>query len=295
VEHIDLGALATFSPNPSATYAGVRYFQECKKTFSFRMAVVTRMTRIQLGYRLRIGETDIHLINFSNNGFQGTPSPAFPTQPISVEIHERVQVYKVRQSHVFSFADEDLFEAGQALPDPRWAIPGWKGRLFMEPRQGEIALAVEVHFEHDASGQQYSGQAFVTIRNLNPEQFPDGAIVPVSVYETHIGADKQPQEVLAESMTVHIVPSFLVMEADYFAAHAEASEILGKTAKGISDRFAEQARTLRPVIHDPAWAIREHALDNIAMLDGVHAWRLREPSAVAEIIAQLRPPAPQEG
>lgn len=294
VEHVDLGGLSPFSPDPAKTYPGVRYFQECEKTFSFRMAVATRMTRIQLGYRLRIGDTDITLIAYSNNGFLGTPSPAFPTETISVEIHDTVQVYNVRQSQVFSFAEENLFEAGQPIPSSPWATSGWKGRLFMDPRPGKLALAVEVRFEHDASGQQYSGQAFVTIRNLNPEEFPDGAIVPVYVYETHIGNDNQPQEVLAESMTVHIVPSFMVMRADYFSAYWEASEFLGNTAKALSERFARHTRTTVQAIPDPAWAIREQVLDTVARVDAVNALRLSERSAVAEVMGQLRPPASQE-
>jgi hypothetical protein len=291
VENIDLGGLAPFAQDPAKKFQGTRYFQECEKTFSFRMAVCTRMTRIQLGYRLRIGNTDIQLIPFSNNGFQGTPAPPFPTETITVEIHETTQVYNVRQSHVFSFAEEDLFEAGQPIPISQWAVPGWKGRLFMDERAGKIALSVEVRFEHDTSGEQYSGQAFVKIRNLNPEAFPDGAIVPVWVYETHIGDDKHPQEVLADSMTIHIAPSFLVMGADYFAAYWETVERLGKTVKHLSDRFARHARTPARPNPDPAWAVRRQVLDTIAMVDVVNAFRDTEPSAVAEVIQQFRPPA----
>jgi hypothetical protein len=116
VESVDLGPLTPFAQDSERKYQGTRYFQESVKTFRFQMAQRTSRTRIQLGYRLRIGDTDIPLVPFSKGGFLDSNLTAFPTEPIAVEVRAAAQVYNVRQSHVFSFAEEDLFEAGEPLP-----------------------------------------------------------------------------------------------------------------------------------------------------------------------------------
>jgi hypothetical protein len=176
-------------------------------------------------------------------------------------------------------------------------IPGWRGRLFLDERLGEVALAVEVRFEHDPTGQHYTGDAFVTIRNLEPERFPDGVILPVQVFETHMdgGDPPQPQEYLADSMTVHLVPSFLVMEPAYFAAYWDAVEFVGKTIKEVDDRFGMQELVPGPPRPDPdpAWAVRRQVLETIAMVDVIDAMRNIQPEGVAEAIQQFRPPAVQ--
>lgn len=297
VESVGLGRLMPFAQDPERKYQGTRYFQESVKTFRFRMAQRTSRTRIQLGYRLRGGDTDIPLVPFSTGGFLDSNVALFPTETIAVEVREPAQVYNVRQSHVFSFAEEDLFEAGEPIPSSRsrWLIPGWTGRLFLDERLGEVALAVEVRFEHDPTGQQYTGEAVVTIRNLEPERFPDGVILPVQVFETHMNGDEPPipQEYLADSMTVHIVPSFLVMEPDYFSAYWDAVEFMAKTIKGIDDRFGLQ--DLIPGLPrpdpDPAWAVRRQVLETVALVDAIDAIRINKPEAVAEVIQQFRPPA----
>ncbi|MEP7216009.1 MAG: hypothetical protein ABI782_07120 [Anaerolineaceae bacterium] len=295
VESVDLGGLTPFAQDPGKKHKGTRYFQECEKTFRIRMALRTRRTRIQLGYRLRIGSTDIPLVPFSNGGFLGSDLTPFPTETIVIELHEAVQVYNVRQSHVFSFAEEDLFEAGEPFPvgASKWAIPGWRGRLFLDERAGAIALAVEVRFEHDPTGQKYAAEAIVTIRNLDPEGFPDGAIVPVWVYETHMddSTPPQPQEVVADSMTVHLVPSFLVMEPEFFAAYWGTVEFLAKTTKHLNDRFKRQERMQQRPNPDPAWAVRRRVLDTMAMAEAIDALGISQPEAVAEVMQRFRPPA----
>ncbi len=294
VESVDLGGLTPFAQDPAKKYEGTRYFQESEKTFRFRMALRTRRTRIQLGYRLRVGNTDIPLVPYSDGGLLGGDLTPFPSETIVHEVHETAPVYNVHQSHVFSAAEEDLFEAGEPIPGgSRWAIPGWRGRLFLDERTGEIALAVDVRFEYDHTGKKYSGEAIVTIRNLDPEGFPGGAIIPVEVHETHIGDDNQPQEFLADRMTVHIVPSFLVMGRDYFAAYWDTVAFMAKTVKDLNDRFKRQQPVLGRPNPDPAWAVRRQALDTVAMVDAIDAIRMDQPEAVAEVIQQFRPPAVQ--
>lgn len=298
VESMDLGGLAPFAQDPHKEYKGTRYYQEVEKSFSFRAALRTRRTRIQLGYRLRIGSTDITLVPFSNGGYVVGDLPPFPTETINVEIHETAQVYNVRQSHVFSFAEEDLFEAGEPIPGPvsAWENPGWRGRLFMDERMGEVALAVEVRFEHDQTGQQYTGEIFVTIRNLDPEHFPHGVILPIQVFETHMddNTPSQPYEDVADSMTVHIVPSFMVMSQDYFDAYWETVEFMGKTVKDLNDRFAIQERVTGRPNPDPAWAVRRQVLETVALVNTIDAIKSKQPEVVAEAMQQFRPPVLQE-
>ena len=293
VESVDLGRLTAFAQDPGKKYKGTRYFQETEKTFRFRMARRTSESRIQLGYRLRIGDTDIRLVEFSRGGFNDQNVTPFPTETIAVEVREAAFVYNVRQSHVFSFAEEDLFEAGEPIPVAPWSIPGWSGRLFLDERLGKIALAVEVRFKYDPTGQDYTGEAIVTIRNLDPEQFPDGVILPVQVFETHIDGDDQPKEYLADSMTVHLVPSFLVMRPDYFAAYWDAWAVMLKTMTQLDDPFSRlglQELMPRRPFPDPAWAVRRQVLETNAVIDVIDAIRINQPEAVAEVIQQFKSP-----
>lgn len=295
VESVDLGQLTPFAVDPTKKYDGTRYFQETEKIFRFRMAQRTRRTQIQLGYRLRIGETDIPLVPFSRGGYLDSNVTPFPTEPIAVEVHETTQVYEVRQSQVFSYEQEDLFEAGEPLPTSPWSLPGWKGRLFIDKRIGDVAFAVDVRFEHDSTGQQYTGDAIVTIRNLEPEKFPAGYILPVTVFETHMdGSDPpQPSEYVADSMTIHMVPSFLVMGRDFFDAYWETLNFLAKTVKGINDRFKihEGVRQLTRPNPDPAWAVQRQAQEATALVNVIDAVRIAQPEAVAEVIQQLKAPS----
>lgn len=295
VESIDLGRLSRFAQDPEKKHEGTRYFQETLKTFRFRMARRARRTRIQLGYRLRIGDTDIPLALFSIGDDGTTP---FSAETIAVEVRESAFVYDVRQSHVFSFAEEDLFEAGEPLRVTRWST-GWRGRLFLDERLGKVALAVEVRFEHDPTGRDYACEAIVTIRNLDPERFPDATILPVQVFETHIaGDDDQPKEYLADSMTVHVVPSFLVMKPDYFGAYWAAWAVALKTNARLQldDPFSRsglQELLPRRPFPDPAWAVRRRVAETAAVIDAIDVIRVRRPEAVAEVIQELRSPAVQ--
>ena len=298
IESIDLGGLTPFAQDPQKKYEGTHYYQESEKSFSFQVATRTRVTLIQLGYRLRIGNTDIPLVAFSNGGYLEEPLPPFPTETIHVEIHEFALVYNVRQSHLFSFAEENLFEADEPIPSSaaRWEIPGWRGRLFMDERMGQIALAVEVRFEQDPTGQKYSNEVFVTIRNLDPQRFPDGVILPIQIFETHMddNTPSQPYEDIADSMTVHIVPSFMVMGHNYFDAYWETIEFMGKTVKDLNNRFAiRNQASLRPN-PDPAWSVRRKVLDAIALVDTIDKIKQNQPEVVAQVMQQYRPPQLEE-
>lgn len=294
-EIVDLGRLQPFTSTPDKRYPGTRYFQEAEKTFKFKMALRTDRTLIQLGYRLRIGNTDIPLVPFSYSGFRDRNLTPFPTDPITLEIREEGRVYSVQQSHPFSFAEEDLFESGKPIPGAasQFAIPGWSGRLFLDERMGHIALGVDIRFEHDASGQSYAGEAIVTIRNLEPEQFPDGTIVLIQVFETHMDGNTppQPKEYLADSMTVHVVPSFLVLGPGYFNAYWDAVALMAKTIKDLDDRFGLRQRIPRRPDPDPAWTMRRQVLETVTMIDAIEEIRNSQPDVVTEVIQQFRSPA----
>ena len=50
-----------------------------------------------------------------------------------------------------------------------------------------------------------------------PGRYRGGVIVPVSVYETRVATKTgETEEFLADQMTVHLVPSFVVLGAEYF-------------------------------------------------------------------------------
>ena len=208
-ETIDLGVMSAFAPDPSRRYTGTRYDQETTKSFRFRMASRAHWSRIQLGYRLVVAGVSHVLIPYSSGDFAENLTD-FPTEPIHFEVNAANNAYDVMQSHVFTNHEEDLFEQGLSLPaapDSTWLFgsPGWRGRLFQNERMGEVSLAVDVSFSFIPSGLNYTGEASVTITNLKPREFPDGAVVSIQVFETHMDGSEIPVPVedIADSMTIH--------------------------------------------------------------------------------------------
>ena len=86
-----------------------------------------------------------------------------------------------------------------------------------------------------------------------------------------------PQEYLANSMTIHIVPSFLAMEAEYFNARSETLAFMDKTIKEIDDQFSLQIEKPKRPDADPPWAVRKNFLEPMIMGDYVDQVRQFRP------------------
>jgi hypothetical protein len=251
--NLDLGTLGTFSPHPGRVYNGRRYLQEGEKYFTFKMARRTDVSRIQLGYRLRVGDQNTVLVEFSAAPPVGQTVLEFPQTPLQSDIEFETTLYDCCQEALTSASSEDDFEAKGRIPGVR--------RLFFNPRQGMAKFRLNVSFtpfaENAANG--YMGECHVRMAALDVVANPHAYILDFQVFETRLGIDNIPGEVLADSMSVHMVPSFLVMEQTMFDDIAAAEERLDGIVKSMDDRFTRHEIQIGPPIPDPAWKVTERS------------------------------------
>jgi hypothetical protein len=283
-ETVDLGRLQRYASDPTKTYSAVRHFQEIEKTFRFRIARRTDVSLTQLGYSLRIAGQVIPLVAFSRAPYAGQGIVAFPADPIPFAFEASVHVYDVFQQRVISEAEEDAFERDGEISGVR--------RLFLNERTGSISLAGQITFEHDPYDQGYTGEVVVTIHNVNPVLFRDAAILAVSVLETHADSDpSQLTEDLADEMTVHMVPSFLLVGSEFFHDYDEAQIAMAKVIEGIDDKFGLRDLMV-PTAPDPQpkWAVRREWLETAKSLDLVDRFGAINESALAREIQRNLPP-----
>ncbi|MFF2450282.1 hypothetical protein ACFVSW_24870 [Neobacillus sp. NPDC058068] len=285
-ETIDLGNLKDFADDPNKTYPAMRYHREMEKTFRFKMARRAEMSGIQLGYRLRIAGKDIKLCPFSSSPPEGIPSEPFPSKPIELKYQFTTDVYDCCQIRHFSASDEDTFER-----------EGENGeRVFHNMRKGRGHIQISVQFVPLVGGANdaHAGEAVVTIRNLEPNAFPDAFILDVSVYETIFGSSiGTTEEFEADSITIHMTPSYLIVGKDFFDDRWKALLRMFKAKTRIIDKFAlEDLITMVPTKPnpEPAWNIRRQALEIENSVAFIQEAMRAKPELVTEEIRHLLPP-----
>jgi hypothetical protein len=309
VEEVDLDSIGKYSKNPGKKYPGKRYTQTFEKRFRFAMALRTDVSLIQLGYRMTIGAHNTILIPFSVAHGSGT-APRFPTQPISFEIRDNnALVYDVYQNAVFRAVDEDRFEGAITPTNPmvslyedlfnntsqpmvslyKDVLTGPPERLFLNERTGKIAVKVDISFEADLNSpaQPFVGFATVKILNLEPEQYQDGFILPVAVYETRYSGRAQTEEVLADSMTIHFAPSFLVLRQEYFDDRRDGNAGINSIYGGVNDRFAI---SVNPLIIGPEWQVRRRAEEEVLKIRALEEFARAEPELAEETMRRYQLP-----
>jgi hypothetical protein len=252
-ETVSLGLIGNLGTSPGREYAGRRYHQQVEKEIQFQAAMRAEVSGVQLGYRMEVFGQSIDLIAFSREAVP-LGAPRFRSGSFSVDVwSDQWSTFDVYQDRLFSAYDEDRFEG--ALPPPAARItpekfparivkekivrPGSPQRLYLNERKGRGSLSVTVRFsDEQKEGEPHvAGQVTVTIRNLDPTRNSRGLIVPVSVYETRVGPDGNKEEVVADSMTVHIAPSFLVVDQQYFADRRQGLDRLELLVDQIDERF----------------------------------------------------------
>ncbi len=259
---VDLGRLRLFSPVPNRTYTGTRFVLSGWKEFSFRMPRRADQSGIRLGYVLYIGDAEIPLMSFAT-GADRTGGD-FPEAAIERDFEIDTKVYDCYQSAHLTASGENQFER-----DGR--IDGVE-RLFLNERDGRVKFRVDVTFTPFLHGDPaaYLGEAKVTISALEPEIFPGAAILHVSVLEKRVGFNGEPEEVIADSMTVHLVPTYVVLGADYFADYHAAEAQAKKTVDEINRKRIPQREVPHgPPDPDPAWQVRARAIEVERALDRV--------------------------
>jgi hypothetical protein len=280
--------------SPRKDYQGPRIHQGGVKRFGFDAARRADRSGIQLGYRLRLGDRVLDLVPFST---AGAPGGAFPTETLRVEIRGEMVVHDCAQAAILSTAQEDAFERDGQVP----GVP----RAFLNPRLAPVALDVEIGFAFDpaAPGPNPAGRISVAIRNPAPREFPHAILLRVEVLETRILHDDPTDpmiarraEVVADAMTVHLVPSFILLEAAFFEDLQAARQARLRHIPGLLDGFSLEEMMAGGIRRepipgpDPRWG----ALDLERRLDWAteqfDAARRAFPERVAVALEALRVP-----
>ncbi|MBB3224977.1 hypothetical protein [Pseudoduganella umbonata] len=275
---VDLGRLRLFSPAPERTYAGMRFRLRGTKEFSFSMPRRADQSGIRLGYRLRVGGAEIGLMTFATAADRSGGD--FPSGAIETDCEVETRVYDCVQSAHVSAAGEDQFERNGRIAGTE--------RLFLNERVGKAKFRVEVGFVPFKGGDPsaYAGTVKVAISALEPDSFPDAAILGVMVLETRVGDDFAPEEVVADSMTVHLVPTYVVLGADFFADYRAAVAQMAKTVKELDRKSIPQREIpTGPPDPDPAWQVRARAIEVERGLDRVQDSLAQQNILAHEIVA----------
>jgi hypothetical protein len=102
-------------------------------------------------------------------------------------------------------------------------------------------------------------------------EVPDGAMVPVKVFETHHGTNIGDVEDIVDSSSVLVAPTFLVAPPQWFADRTRATHAMVGAIEGLDDRFGLDDLVIDvsheplyvPVLVLPPFAVQRH----LAVLD----------------------------
>jgi hypothetical protein len=225
-ETVDLGSLKKYAANPNKTYAALRFNQQMEKKFTFRIAKRADYSGIQLGYRIGIGGKSLDLCKYSDSS--GVTNLA----PLDQSIDITGTFFDCFQDRHFSPADEDEFERTGEMPAGQ--------RLLWNSRTDHAAVRVQIDYAPDGGDMVYWREVHVTLRTAADVQTAAAFITDVTVFETHAGHDLNPIEVLADQLTVLMVPSYLIVSDDFFTdwAFAMTNMIRQKIAAALAIKFS---------------------------------------------------------
>ena len=134
----------------------------------------------------------------------------------------------------------------------------------------------------------FAGYGTVTIKNLDPERFRDGLILPVRVFEKGIDAHGEVIEWLADHMTVHLVPGFYTVEPSYFIDRRDGMEKLGEACDTINEKYKRRATDILPV--GPEWQMRRRMLTDQLKVETIERFMRAEGAAAEGVLARFRAP-----
>jgi hypothetical protein len=305
-ENVSLGLIGEYSAHPNKTYAGTRYVEyNTAKSFRIPMARRTDVSQIQLGYALEIalddGAPPVKIVLCPYDA--ATPNaPVFPSEPITQTLQsDNATVYDVYQSTVFSVEQEEEWENDGTIQP--WTYE-WKDkfapsvppqRLFVHPRNGKVRAQVSITFDPGdlTADSPFIGYANVSVKNLSPDHYRDGFMISISAYETSIGTtgvaspDVQMTK-LADSVTLHFVPSFLVLGSDYFSDRAQGLRQMAKMFSEINQRYVRYASP--GPIPDPMSKVENGVRQERMLVAVFETLQQMDPEAEASLRARVQPP-----
>lgn len=306
-ENVSLGLVGQYSSHPNKTYTATRYLQNStEKVFVMPMARRTDVSQIQLGYTLGIAFADdepeyqIVLCPYSP---AAPNAAAFPSDPIQHIVEsDSTTVYDVYQSAIFSIDQEEQWENNGSItpPPPKFGYKAYGAavpqRLFANPHKGKIRAQISITFEPGPDPAAFTGAAIVSVSNLNPEQYRDGFMVSIRAYETTnsttgIHAPDAVMTKMADAITLHFEPTFLVVGDDYFTDRSEGLQRLGRMLGGINQRYVHAAPP--GPTPDPLSNITNAIRQEQALIETFQTFRREAPEDEALARARFRQPDAQ--
>jgi hypothetical protein len=164
-------------------------------------------------------------------------------------------------------------------------------RLFLNERKGPVALQADIAFESnlDSPEQPFVGHATVTLRNLDSERCRDGVILPITVFEERVvDGSGRTEEIIADRMTVHIAPSFLVVGPEYFEDRRDGMEAIDTIFGDINERYVRAEQVTIPV--GPEWQVRRRALEDVVKVNALQRFAEAEPGVAERIFQRFQVP-----
>jgi hypothetical protein len=311
-ENVSLGFIGQYSSHPNKTYTGTRYTEYgTGKSFKIPLARRADVSQVQIGYTLGISfaddqpELQLVLCPFGAAAPNAPAPPSFPTEAIQQTLQsDNTTVYDVYQSAAFSIDQEDQWENNGYVSGPAVKL-GYKAyspyvpqRLFVNPRKGKIRAQISITFDpgDQSPDAAFVGYANVTVSNLSPDQYRDGFTISISAYETIVGTTgignpNVNMTKLADSVTLHFVPTFLVLGDDYFADRKEGLQRLGQMFAGMNERYVHYAAP--GPVPDPLSKIADTIRQEEALIGAVQAFRREDPEEEALMRARFQPPTVQ--
>jgi hypothetical protein len=244
-EEVTLGDLAAFSGDPSKTYSAQRFFRGTAKSTQFRVALRADRTKTQLGYRVVVCGKEVPIVPFS---FRATPGNDFPLEPIELAHSFDTTVWDICQSKHLTFTEENRLESE---PDAFVLVENNR-------RPGRANVQLRITYTHPPADSisGYVGHVNVKISALEPEEFPDAFDAKVEVFETIVGENENATEYLADTITTAIVPSYLLVEKEFFEDRWKAFEAMLRSVKELVVESADFPALVPPVPEEPDWQRR---------------------------------------
>jgi hypothetical protein len=171
-----------------------------------------------------------------------------------------------------------------------------KPRLFVNPRQGQVKLSLEVKFAFDPTDptMPVAGRADVTLRNEDPQNCPDASIVQLQVIETFVPGSALPGETdtrLAGEVDLHMMPTLLLAGSEYFKDRQDAIVAMGTMMKDVNERYVRvQGPRPRPGSPVERFALRENAI-----IEAMSALERDAPEEFQRIAARTVPRLVRQG
>jgi hypothetical protein len=229
---IDLGELRKWAVNSGKTYDATRFFTSGEKTLTLRLGRRATASRVRLGYRIRISGQILDITDWETAppGEAADAIDWFPSQSYEIPLTLQTKVYDCVQLRALSVAEEESFdETGDA---------GRARRVLINERNATVNLKLRVEFTPLAGGDNkaHLGEVRLTFTPEHPLDQPHAYLLDIDVLETHVKSTHPPalEEVTVEGLSLHIVPSWLRVGAEFFDDYDDALQRMLQAMLGVA-------------------------------------------------------------